>query len=422
MCVISSCALSLSAIFNFYFSYQHPQKVFTTIATYSSEKIYSNSRFNPVKGASYYHHVASSTWFLFPNIYKGSKPTRQHTIMSAKLQTSAEKAVPVVAYDSEDDPAPLDFRLDEGLTVLYHDRFPSSTDNDKGYAQHYSDTRAIAILRDFIQGRILPSAAGDAILDLLPDHEDYIKGGAIGKAARGEHWGLAGFLVDMATQIPYNHPAQAKLVQLIEKICESDKVGEMEQLAILLYETFQGKFSFPLAMHGTLKYSSSLFPSYQIAIGELDDTEGQLPGDHFAQALNILGFFARLGVTGLSIVHASHGVQTLRNSLEMKSYENENARYPDLRVCMAAVWVILAGQTLYAQVVEAPPSDAQTPAYYDTKELYNGPRFGLERWTFWKEGFKDAAYKRDKLSGQSKGLARVAAGLMELIEESRVCN
>ena len=111
----------------------------------------------------------------------------------------------------------------------------------------------------------------------------------------------------------------------------------------------------------------------------------------------------------------------MRGSLEMKCKEDVNPRYADLNVCMGAVWVILAGQTLYTQVVEASISDVGPPAYYDTKELYGGPRFGLERWAFWKEGLKDAANKNDRLSEQSKGLARIAVGLMQLIDESRLC-
>lgn len=175
---------------------------------------------------------------------KGSKPTRQNTTMGDQLQASTEKTVPVVVHDTDDGPPPVDFNLDDGLTVLYYDHTPSSTDSRKGSKQKFSQKRAIVILRDFIQSKISPSAAAIAFLDLLPDLRDYVNSGAAGNAAHGEHWGLATFLVDMATQIPYNHPAQAKLVQLIERISDSDNVGGMEQLSIHLYETFGGKYSF----------------------------------------------------------------------------------------------------------------------------------------------------------------------------------
>jgi len=178
---------------------------------------------------------------------KGSKPTHQNTTMGDHLNASAEKTVPVVVHDTDDGPPPVDFNLDDGLTVLYYAHTPSSTDSRKGSKQKFSEKRAIVILRDFIQSKISPSAAAIAFLDLLPDLRDHVNRGAAGNSAHGEHRGLATFLVDIATQIPYNHPAQAKLVQLIERISKSDKVGDMEQLGIHLYETFGGNFPFPTA-------------------------------------------------------------------------------------------------------------------------------------------------------------------------------
>ncbi|KAK3314884.1 hypothetical protein B0H66DRAFT_563870 [Apodospora peruviana] len=300
-----------------------------------------------------------------------------------------------VVSDVDSDPPLVEFTLADDLTVWFDDDHPNSS-------QSFKNKTAMVILRDLIQGKITTFDATRAVLDMLPSREECLKGGDNGwNEAKGQHAALSQWFCDMAMQIPYNHRAQAWLVQLLVTISRSERSGGMS--------------------HGPLGEGYPIFVSMeQFGIDVYEQFEPDIeddlwPGDPVAHGLNSTAFLARLSLAGFP-GFVRNAFRTMRN-LES---EPSDPRYTDLSVSTAALRVLYGGQTLYIQAVEAPVTEDSNSAHFKPGKLYKGPQFGIERWAFWKEALKAAGEKpEEKMSEQSRKLAAAAAELMEAIEKGR---
>lgn len=81
----------------------------------------------------------------------------------------------------------------------------------------YADKRAFDVLQRYLQSQLSVKEAAKEITGMLPEPEAH--------KTRGAEIGLFGsFLCQMARQIPYSHPAQTRLVQLIQRVSHSPKL------------------------------------------------------------------------------------------------------------------------------------------------------------------------------------------------------
>ncbi|KAM7199163.1 hypothetical protein V8F33_004638 [Rhypophila sp. PSN 637] len=269
------------------------------------------------------------------------------------------------------------FTLDEGVEVLVQN--DGSVKLDEGY----SDRRVVFILREYIHGKIMLEDAKRTFLECLPDGNG---SGSFGSC-----------MLHTASQIPYAHPTgQARLVQLLRTVYNSLGPGSLSQFGIEVYENFGPDLDYE------------------------DENERPVPGDSFRISLNMGAFYARLSQNGIFNMD-TYGIRTMRR-LEETEFDDGAYRYTDCNVSLAALWVILAGQRMYTEVVEAyvpqlKPGGEKRNALHDTGPLYKGPISGKERWAFWRDALKAAA-ERENGSDESRRLAKNAAEVMDVIERS----
>ncbi|KAM7186957.1 Protein of unknown function (DUF3632) domain containing protein [Rhypophila sp. PSN 637] len=325
----------------------------------------------------------------------------------------------------DNDPEPDEFALTGDVKILYFNGQPAI---DPRGRTRFSHAQALAILRDLVQGKLTLLAAVKAILDLLPDRSELKRDDERGRLARGEGQSLSTLICDTATQIPWNHSAQARLVQLVMKISISDKVGGIS--------TPENGIS---GFYSLEQFSIELHESFWIA----DDLESsRFPYPDKAptpenQTLNFHAFLARLSAAGFfGGAGSSWGLRTCTGAFEVLVDETpkEKAKIEpsdwdqkrkELNISIAAAWVLLAGPTLYVETVEAPNPDEGADAYWNTGKLYSGPRFGIERWRFWRDGMtkRAEAERMDPAHDGGKAgrrFAEMAVSMMDVIEKSRL--
>lgn len=276
----------------------------------------------------------------------------------------------------------LEFIYDDGLA-------------DEGPAL-FSSKRSFVIVQRYFKNDISVQQAAKVMTDMLPDDEQR----ASRKADVG-HFGA--FLCLTAEQIPFRHPAQTRLVQLIQHLALSPKLSGQTEVDGYLLNYTMADFQQQLR--------EALHPYFE------DDAKDIAA--EYRRALNISAFLARLTQCGF-LSYSPFSIWTMRACLEEPVPHPETLDYS---VSSAALWIILAGQTLYTQVVEAPPHSPPPPpsnntgSMYAPGKLYHGPEFGAARWRFWNRAFESAAVDRKDSSDECRRLARTAAGLMRLIEQ-----
>ena len=84
--------------------------------------------------------------------------------------------------------------------------------------------KTFPILRDYLEPgtKLTLESTASSILNLLPDFGPY--------PTRHEERAFSDLCIEMGEQIPYNHPSQLKLVELLAYIGMSEKLGEMAHL------------------------------------------------------------------------------------------------------------------------------------------------------------------------------------------------
>lgn len=300
----------------------------------------------------------------------------------------------------------VQFTLDEGLEVLVFNE--PSFRLDEGY----SDKRVVLILRDYIHGRITLRDASRTIRDFIPEKNG---GGSFGSC-----------MLHTAYQIPYDHPTgQARVVQLLRDVHWYYSPAALDRFGIAIYENSSRTFFFLRPAIKIIRYSplltsfsTAFFPSSPVAedVHRNAASDRPIPGDPIRQALNLVAFLARLSQDGV-LKMVSQDLKYVR-SIEHES--NLDSQLADLYISQAALWIILAGQDLYTQVVTAPPviKEGEKPkAVHRTGGSCEGPVYGRKLWWFWRDRFRALA-DREGVGAEARKLAKNAAELMDVIDRS----
>jgi len=255
----------------------------------------------------------------------------------------------------------------------------------------FADKKALPILQLCLDNKLSVNDAAKKLIAMLPEPAQHQQ-----RSAETDLFGS--FLCDMAGQIPYHHSAQTRLAQLIQRLAQSTKfqgLGDEEG------------YQFCYTMDNFKMHLRESYSPYFV-----DDPDDPL-SDQYIYHTNFSGFLARLTQCGF-LSYSALAFWTLREALE-KKYQDQDVF--NCLVSSAAVWILLAGQAIYTQVVETPISKEHRSALWSLGEMYHGPETGKERWRFWKERFGDTAGKKEA-NEKCRELAKKAAGLMAAIEEA----
>lgn len=102
----------------------------------------------------------------------------------------------------------------------------------------YSEARVAAILRDFLQPdtKLSVQEAAESLLVLIPANA----------SNNAEVCSFGGICVELAEQIPYHHPSQLKLVQLLHYLSRSPKFMYKYTLTVIYHCRAPKEKSFPV--------------------------------------------------------------------------------------------------------------------------------------------------------------------------------
>ncbi|KZF26977.1 hypothetical protein L228DRAFT_265324 [Xylona heveae TC161] len=255
----------------------------------------------------------------------------------------------------------------------------------------FSYRKAFNILRKYLEpdSEVSIDKTAIQITDMLPSSggKEYGKGDS----------SFAYLVIEIAEQIPYHHLSQVKLVWLVQRLVLSAKLN-----AIVSREGY--------SLNGSLSTLHGALYEYQHMVLD-DDTDFQ---DQVSKCINMQAFIARL-VECHFIDNPLWGIWTLRQALESEWIGDEA---DSCFFSGAAMWILLAGQTLFVQTVQAPKEiEPDFKNSYNGGPLYTGPALGLERWRFWQKAF-DAVSDREGITDECKKLAGKAAELMATLERT----
>lgn len=113
----------------------------------------------------------------------------------------------------------------------------------------------------------------------------------------------------------------------------------------------------------------------------------------------------------------THAIWTLRLSLET---EIKDVNAYSMHVAGAAMWMIYAAQTLYAQIVQIPEEsiDQHKERIWSTGELNKDSNIvGRGRWLFWRNALADAG-RRDGVDQLCVHLAQRAVEMMDVVDRN----
>ncbi|KAK1762555.1 hypothetical protein QBC33DRAFT_461266, partial [Phialemonium atrogriseum] len=224
----------------------------------------------------------------------------------------------------------------------------------------FTQHKVAAILKDFLQpdSKTSLESAAKSLLVLIPTNAS-------------EHAEVCSFgeiCVELAEQIPYHHPSQLKLVQLLHYLSRSPKF--MYKYERPPQEEAQGAFQ--------LLWESIV-----------DWASGPDEENHNAW-VNINAFKANLFATGVWGTSPGQSLKTLCDAFETKKPEEAWER--DCKVMAAAQWILWHGQTLFKLIIydhlEEPPGEGSNWGFGNELEGSKMPPRSVERWRFWKAGFE----------------------------------
>ncbi|KAF8803326.1 hypothetical protein BYT27DRAFT_7340991 [Phlegmacium glaucopus] len=200
-----------------------------------------------------------------------------------------------------------------------------------------------------------------------------------------EMWGV---VTSVAEQIPWNHPGQTRLVEVIQALKDlpgptTVQMDDWSKLAIWSDLPLLGPV---MTEHG-----------YTIDVGDTS---------------------ARLTQSGLADRSKHFSIQDFRAAFEeepdqrSKAYLKQGPRL-DVYVPLEAIWILLCGNVIFAHC-----RNPGTPlaGFKDAGKNWKGVyEFSIERWNFWKKRFGEIK-GHDQASDQTKELAAEAEGRMNRIE------
>ncbi|KAI0418391.1 hypothetical protein F5X98DRAFT_337912 [Xylaria grammica] len=239
------------------------------------------------------------------------------------------------------------------------------------------------ILRAFLQSEPSVSfhSAASALINMLPEDP-----------SSTETWEVGELFLELAEQIPYNHPSHVKLARLLEHIGPSVKLGQKTHIP------GRGQI-----WHRFQRLGESLLDQMPSVPESRDDMA----------YVNYHAFAANLCEFRIFPTDPTHSIWAMRDAFEKKLEEESHQM---IRVMAAAQWIRWNGQGLFKQVLwhSEPTPDGERD--WARGNLFEGKTLlGLDRWTFWRVGFQEAAGK-ENYTAEARAVAKGAAELMENIE------
>ncbi|KAK6504822.1 hypothetical protein TWF481_006759 [Arthrobotrys musiformis] len=191
-------------------------------------------------------------------------------------------------------------------------------------------------------------------------------------------WSLWDVFIRTAAAIPYQHPGQQKLVNVLE------------ELARLPRRTVKVEYS-----EQTLWGS---FPSLGIAAREElnmmppDSLNSGFTKKEFSEWINFESFIAR--VLGARLMNWTYfPIWSLRSSLE------EPVSLPEILNCYitaSAQWLIHSGEILFSKISDTRTMDHNMARSLRPGSLFKGsPGYSIERWRFWEQQFRELSESLD---------------------------
>ena len=240
--------------------------------------------------------------------------------------------------------------------------------------------RKFTLIRDYLEGtnssaeytaKELTTPADDTSSPELNESECSLEGFL---------WSLWGMMVELIKQIPYHHPWQDRMVEILNAIKEVPRQAtpEMEQLE----RSWGMAFWQDLPIFGAeVRETWNRGPWEKIPDGTF-----RYPGDtpfptNIWTSLN--AFTARLTVASV-LNFETYAIWILRHTLEEERMNEE----VDDNLPAAAMWIIYAGQMVYHNAAKDYTDSTEThPSYIRYLRKFTKP-FSIERWNFWKERFE----------------------------------
>ncbi|EAL91609.1 hypothetical protein KXW98_007937 [Aspergillus fumigatus] len=260
-------------------------------------------------------------------------------------------------------------------------------------AEHSSpELHVFNILNDYLQpsSTTPPSEAAQSIHALTPKAASTQEDSS---DLEGFLWSTWGSIIKVAKQIPYNHPSQDRLVDLIHALTKlPPRTVSIWGSENCLWED--------LPMLGpTLRESWNAAPTYTKA----SDQE-------ITEWINLQAFTARLCKSDRSL--SLLGVWSLRSGLERELSDEEL----DGEVAAAAMWMVYGGENLFSQLTHEVP-DQETERMMRPGPLFSGlGQLSPERWQFWKLRFEDLS-EQIQVTDETKQVIRLAREKMERVQQ-----
>ncbi|KIA75771.1 hypothetical protein HK57_00457 [Aspergillus ustus] len=252
------------------------------------------------------------------------------------------------------------------------------------------DFRVFQILNDFLQLNTKPSLddAAQAILALLPENAP----------ESTEVWSAGTVIVEIAGQIPYHHLSQIKLATLIGELSNADKFTQKRPDEKGIRYRCQ-------------RLKEAVRDSYN---GPNDENVHEWP--------NLNAFYAHLDARHIfGNNQPTFMIWTMRSAFEENPEDDPEyfAGMKDQCILAAAQYILWSGQEQFKRLsFIGEDVDPATLQDWKPGPLYYGHGgFTLDRWRFWKAGFRAAAED----SGIEAEARRVAdAALIELSKTAPV--
>lgn len=266
----------------------------------------------------------------------------------------------------------------------------------------WSDTTALSIFQRLLEpsGDLAVPEAANLIVTFLLDKAP--------KNREGYEGNLYQFVTEIAEQLPYTHAGHAKLARLMTSLATSSKTTWVAKAE----GSFEATWNFKILRRELgLNIPGKHIPSNTMTI-ELTSFAAHFEDpSECPEHLNQLAFYAHLtnerffpdmywAFASFSVAfenHPSHGLTDWQL---------------DCTVSSAAIWIIIAGQTIWNQLVVSPAATLAITEYKNTK-------MDVERWIVWRKGF-EAIVNGEKpgMGEEARKLSKKAAGLMLAIEEN----
>ena len=302
--------------------------------------------------------------------------------------------------------------------------------------------KTFAILRDYLEPdtQLKLESTASSILNLLPENDPH-HGIEVGS--------FSGLCIEMAEQIPYHHPSQLKLVELLAYIGISEKLGRMSHsmievpriiryirgrspvtsrrvrnLANSIATSSWGRNLQKALMVGAFNSSLLLLRCSRLLIypNDMKNRTGPSTGCPLSYYVNFHAFAANLFENRIFSNGASWAIWAMRKAHE--EHHKETGSMRDMYVLAAAQWILWYGQSFFKHIIYPGEIDNDTLRSWKPGSLYTGTKFlSLHRWQFWKDSFKNIVCggqdeEKGGYSQECRSVSAKAADIMDALEKN----